>query len=127
MKNLLEILIRDADPRHDLDRLGNLNRPDFLEYRNILDKSDKFENYYFNFAKNIPIPFIRFAAIGASLGALGFYIAGEDPKNGALLYGKLVIGVDLSQYLIRGMVIPQIKAWINDIRYAFRNNNKSLK
>lgn len=126
MKNLLKFLKIEADPRHDLDRLGNLNSPDFLEYRNINDESDKFFKYFYNFTINIPKHFIRFAAFGAGLGALGFYISGEDPKNGALLYGKLGMGLDLSQYLIRGMVFPQIKARINDVRYAFRKITNHL-
>lgn len=106
MKSLSEIILNELNPKHDFDRTGHFKLPSpsatFKEELKIIGGD------WYLLANSLK-HYVRGWAVGAGVGALAFYIAREDPKIGAIVCGGWGLGIDIAQYLIRGVLIPTTK------------------
>lgn len=104
MNNLLRIIGRELDPRHDFDRFGKLN----IYEREYGDKSTgEVTKQVLLFGFNaLTKHMVRYGLPAAGFGALAYSIAGEDPGKGALGIGALFGIADVFQCFTRGYFIP---------------------
>jgi len=125
---LLDIVKRELNPKHDFDRVGRLY--DYQKYR---DKSfikgfSAIGRDFFCFYVNAVIKHgLRYGLPMTEFGGLLFYAAGGDPDVGAKWIGGIVAGIDVSQYAIRGAVIPLIKVTHADLKTKLNIIKNSFK